>query len=168
MIVSIIVACGKNKELGLNNKLLWCLPEDLKNFKSLTLNHHIIMGRKTFESIGKPLPNRTSVVITRNKDWKSKGVLVAKDVQDAIRIAKKNGETEAFICGGGQIYEEVLKNDLADRLYITKVDWEGEADTFLPNIEKSKWVSTHSRVCGITENNPCSWEFTIFERKNNL
>lgn len=165
MIVSIIVACGKNRELGLGNKLLWSLPEELKNFKNFTCGHYIIMGRKTFESIGRPLPKRTNVVITRNKDWDAEGVTVARSVEEAIKIAEEGGETEAFICGGGQIYKEVIENDLADKLYLTNVDWEGEADTFLPGIDMSKWSSKHHQICGVSDTNPCSWKLEVFERK---
>ena len=164
MIVSIIVAHGKNGEIGCGNQLLWHLPEELKNFKRFTNGHHIIMGRKTFDSIGRALPNRTTIVVTRNKDWHCDGVLPAASLEEAVELAAKSGDDEVFICGGGQIYADVLKKDLANRLYLTQVDWEGEADTYLPCIDMSKWNSTHKQICAVSDTNSCEWMLEVFEK----
>jgi len=164
MIVSLIAAFGKNRELGKDNKLLLHLPEDLKNFKRVTSGHCIIMGRKTFESIGKPLPKRTNIVVTRNKEWNAEGVVVAGSLEDAILIAKDVGDDEVFICGGGQIYKEAVEKDLVDRMYLTKVEWEGEADTFFPELNMGKWDVKGSEIHGITDTNPLRWKFEILKK----
>jgi dihydrofolate reductase len=167
MIVSLIVAFGKNRELGKDNKLLLHLPEDLKNFKRVTNGHYIIMGRKTFESIPeqyRPLPNRTNIVVTRNEEWNAKGVVVARSLEDAILLAKDGGEDEVFICGGGQIYKEAMEKDLVDRLYLTKVEWEGEADTFFPELDEGKWDVKSSEIHEVSDINPFRWKFEILEK----
>lgn len=129
--ISIIAAIDKKGGLGKDNKLLFKISEDLKRFKKLTLNHPIIMGRKTFESIGRALPQRTNIIITRNKDYKAKGCLVCYSLDKAIKLAKNKDKDEIFIIGGGQIYKQAI--GLADKLYLTLVDKELEADTFFPD-----------------------------------
>src|SRR5258708_1489116 len=122
-IVSAIAAIGKNRELGQDNKLLWHIPDDLKRFKALTTGHPVIMGRKTFESIfamiGKPLPNRTNIVVTHDTSWSHAGVLVSHSVEKAIEKGKSLGEKEVFILGGAQIYEAALP--FTDKLYLTLI-----------------------------------------------
>lgn len=130
-----IAAIGKNRELGKGNELLWHIPDDLKRFRSLTNGHPCIMGRKTFDSIvaiiGKPLPNRTNIVITRDKEWKNEDVLSVDSIEDAIQLAKrKPGGEEVFIIGGGQIYE--LGVSFSDKLYLTLIEDTKEADSFFP------------------------------------
>ncbi len=137
--VAAVVAIGKNRELGYEGKLLWHIPDDLKRFKELTLGHPIIMGRKTFESIlgytqGKPLPGRTNIVVTRDAGWKYEGVIVAPSLDEAIAKAKEMDTEEIHIGGGAQIYEQALP--YIDKLYLTLVDDEKEADTFFPPYEK--------------------------------
>ena len=112
---------GKNREIGADNQLLWHLPKDLKHFKELTSGHPIIMGRKTYESIGKPLPNRTNIVISRKNDWFEEGILIVGSIKEALKFAKKIDEN-VFIIGGGTIYEQTI--DLADQLEVTLVDAE--------------------------------------------
>ncbi|MBI4096788.1 MAG: dihydrofolate reductase [Candidatus Levybacteria bacterium] len=143
-IISIVAAIGKNRELGKDNKLLWHIPEDLKRFKQLTSGHPIIMGRKTFESIGHALPNRLNVVITRDERFKPDGVAVVHSLQEGIDVSSEykeksildtkyqilNTEHEIFIIGGGQIFEQAMP--LADRLYLTIVDATFDADVFFP------------------------------------
>ena len=135
--ISIIAALGKNRAIGKNNQLLWHLPEDLKRFKTLTMGHPVIMGRKTFDSIvsvlGKPLPDRTNIVITRNADWAYAGAEVAHTLEEALSAAKALGDSKVFIIGGAQIYAQALP--LADRLYLTLVDAEKDADAFFPAYE---------------------------------
>ena len=144
--ISLIAAIGKNRELGKDNKLLWHIPEDLKRFKELTNGHPIIMGRKTFESIGRVLPNRLNVVITRDPNFKVEGVVVVHSLKEAIETGSKyhekkdihnteykildTDENEIFIIGGGQIFEQAM--GIADKLYLTIVDGEFEADTYFP------------------------------------
>ncbi len=130
MKISLIAAIGKNRELGKDNKLLWHLPEDFKRFKQITTNHTVIMGRKTYESIGRPLPNRANIIITRNPSLKIPGCTVVNSLKIALQKAKDLGETEAFIIGGGQIYQESLFQ--ADKLYLTLIDQTFPADTFFP------------------------------------
>lgn len=134
-----VVAIGKNRELGYGEKLLWHIPDDLKRFKELTLGHPIIMGRKTFESIlgytqGKPLPGRTNIVVTRDTSWKYQGVLVAASLEEAIAKGRELDEKEVHIGGGAQIYEQALPH--IDKLYLTLIDDEKEADSFFPEYEK--------------------------------
>lgn len=134
--ITIIAAIGKNNELGKNNDLIWHLPADLKRFKKVTTGHHIIMGRNTFESIGKPLPNRTSIIITRNKDYFKDGCLIANSIEEAIHLTEGK---DAFIIGGAQIYQQALEKDLVDRLDITTVLSEFDADVFFPEIDAAIW-----------------------------
>lgn len=132
------VAIGKNRELGLDGKLLWHIPDDLKRFKALTLGHPLIMGRKTFESIlgytqGKPLPGRTNIVVTRDATWMYDGVIIASSLEEAIAKGRELDETEVHIGGGQQIYEQALP--LIDKLYLTLVEDEKKADSFFPPYE---------------------------------
>ncbi|MBI2050869.1 MAG: dihydrofolate reductase [Parcubacteria group bacterium] len=131
-VISAIAAIGKNRELGANGTIPWHVPEDLKHFKQTTLGHPVIMGRKTFESLGihKPLPGRLNIVITRNPDYKAEGALVVSSVEDAIEEASKHDQQEIFIIGGAEIFK--LAMHLINRLYLTVIDGNFEADTFFP------------------------------------
>lgn len=162
MKISIIVAVGKNnRAIGKTGGLLWRISDDLKRFKALTTGHPIIMGRKTFDSIGRALPNRTTIVITRNADFKAEGVVVAKSLEDAIRLASsppqmrrgvptfsRDGvvEEEIFVIGGGEIYKQALP--LADKLYLTLVESNAEGDVFFPDWSKdlTKEIFREERV----------------------
>ena len=135
MIVSLIVAASENGVIGKDNDLIWYLPKDMKFFKDTTLGHHVIMGRKNFESIPhkySPLPNRTNVVITRQTDYADERCVVVNSVEAALQIAKENGDIEPFIIGGGQIYKLALKANLVDKIYLTKIHHSYEGDTFFP------------------------------------
>ncbi|MFI5148932.1 MAG: dihydrofolate reductase [Bacteroidia bacterium] len=133
MIISIIAAISDNNVLGKDNKLIWHLPADLKHFKELTNGHHMIMGRKTWESIGsKPLPGRTSIVITRDKNYKAEGCILVHSLEEALESAK--GQEEVFVIGGAEIYRQAM--DKASKLYITRVHHKFEGDTFFPEIGK--------------------------------
>lgn len=139
MIISLIVAIAKNRAIGKDNKLLWYIPEDLKRFKKLTTGHAIIMGRKTFESIGKPLPNRTNVIITHDPVYRAEGCIVAHSIEEAIYKAKSFENNEIFIIGGGQIFEQALP--LADKLYVTILEKEyHDADSFFPEYPNFKKI----------------------------
>ena len=159
--ITIIVAMGKNREIGADNQLLWHLPKDLKHFKELTSGHPIIMGRKTYESIGKPLPNRPNIVISRKNDWFEEGILIVGSIKEALKFAKKIDEN-VFIIGGGTIYEQTI--DLADQLEVTLVDAELKADTFFPKIDEKKWLKTNETTHQKDEKNQFDFSFQTFER----
>jgi len=133
--IVMIAAAAENNALGKNNQLVWHLPDDFKRFKQLTTGHYIIMGRKTFESFPKPLPNRTHVVITRQKDYHPEGCLIADSIESAISLVPKN--EEAFVIGGGEIYN--LAMPLADKIELTRVHASFEADAFFPEINPAEW-----------------------------
>ena len=134
--LSLIVAVAKNGVIGANNQLLWHISDDLKRFKAITSGSPIIMGRKTFESLGRPLPNRHNIVVTRNEQFPlPEGVTRANSLADAIE--KAQGEKEIFVIGGGQIYKQSI--ELADKIYITEVDQTPEGDTVFPEIDKNIW-----------------------------
>lgn len=130
---------GEKNEIGADNQLLWHLPRDLKHFKDLTSGHPIIMGRKTYESIGKALPNRTNIVISRKKNWFEEGILIVGSIKEAVKFAKKIDEN-IFIIGGGNIYEQTM--EVADKLEVTLVKAQLEADTFFPKIDPKIWKLT--------------------------
>ncbi len=133
--ISIICAIGKNRAIGKKNKLLWNIPEDLEHFKKITLGHPVIMGRKTFESIGRPLLDRTNIVVTRDESYQQDKCLVVHSLKEAIQKAKKIDSEEVFVIGGGSIYAQVI--DLADKLYLTIVDdMVEDADTFFPEYDQ--------------------------------
>jgi dihydrofolate reductase len=134
--LTIIAAASENNALGKDNQLVWHLPDDFKRFKTLTSGHYIIMGRKTFESFPKPLPNRTHIIITRQADYQvPEGCIVVSGLQEAIAICPKN--EEAFVIGGGEIYQQSL--ELVNKIDITRVHTSLEADTFFPAIDTTKW-----------------------------
>ncbi len=138
MIISAIVAVARNHVIGKNGEIPWYLPADLRFFKQTTLNHHVIMGRRSFESIGRPLPKRTNIVITRDPFFVGTGCLVAHSLEEALAMARDNGETEAFIIGGGEIYRQSIH--YWDRLYLTRVDATIEGgDAFFPVIDIDDW-----------------------------
>ena len=160
---SIIAALGKDRALGKDNQLLWHIPKDLKRFKTLTLGHPVVMGRKTFESIvaqlGKPLPERTNIVITRDAAWAHEGVEVAHTIEEALAKAKEVDQEEVFVIGGAQVYDQALP--FADRLYLTLVESAAEGDTFFPEYEHmfTKKVSEEPH-----ENEPISYAFVTLEK----
>lgn len=152
---------GEKNEIGFDNKLLWHLPTDLKHFKDLTSGHPIIMGRKTYESIGKPLPNRTNIVISRKKNWFEEGILIVGSIKEAVKFAKKIDEN-VFIIGGGNIYEQTI--DMADKLEVTLVKADLEADTFFPKIDMKVWKKTEETCHEKDEKNQYDFCFQTFER----
>jgi len=142
--LSIIVAIARNRVIGINNTLPWHLPEDLKRFRSLTMGHHIIMGRKTYESLGRLLPGRTTVIVSRSKDYAVPGALVAHSLDLAVALC--GDDPEVFVIGGAELYREGLQ--LAHRLYLTEIDAEFPGDAFFPSFELGAWqeVSRESHV----------------------
>ena len=162
MLVSAIVATAHGGVIGKDNQIPWYLPADLTYFKRTTLNHHIIMGRNCFESIGRPLPKRTNIVITRDTFFTATGVLVAHSVEEALGIAYDNEETEAFIIGGGVIYRETI--DICDKLYLTEVDLTVTGDVFFPDIDFSEWKEVWSESHEADEKNEYDYRFRVLER----
>jgi len=137
--LSLIVAIAQNRVIGADNALPWHLPEDLKRFRALTTGHHIIMGRKTYDSLNKLLPNRTTVIVTRNPQYKVPGALIAHSLADAIKQAVN--DDEVFLIGGAELYRDGL--NLADKLYLTEIDASFEGDAFFPEINLAEWVEIH-------------------------
>lgn len=135
--INIIAAVGLNRELGKDNKLLWHIPEDLKHFKEITIGHAVIMGQKTYESIGKPLPNRLNVVLSKAKDLEISGCAVCNSIDEAIKIAADYSD-EIFVIGGGSVYAQFI--DRAQKLYLTLIEAEAPADTFFPEYKKFKII----------------------------
>jgi len=152
---------SQNRVIGSENQIPWYLQEDFRFFKRTTLNHHIIMGRKTFQSIGKPLPKRTNIVVTRNPFFIASGVITANSLENALSIAAENGETEAFIIGGGTIYEQSLP--FLDNIYLTEVETEMSGDTFFPKLDFDEWQS--SEIMSHPKDNKNDFNFTIKEFK---
>lgn len=144
MKVTMIAAAAENNALGKNNELVWHLPDDFKRFKNITSQHHIIMGRKTFDSFPKLLPNRKHIVITRQKDFNKEGVRVVHSLEEALKIS--SNQDEVFIIGGGEIYKQALP--YADKIELTRVHGSFEADAFFPEIDESKWKLIHSEFHG--------------------
>jgi dihydrofolate reductase len=163
VIISIIAAMDRKRGIGVDNKLPWRLSADLKRFRELTMGHHIIVGRKTFESIGRPLPGRRMIVLTRDGNYKAEGCDVAHSVEDAVNLARERGESEAFICGGGEIYSQSIR--AADRMYLTLVDAEVAADTFFPEFDEREWSEQESSYQPADEKNQYPFTFKLVKRK---
>ena len=159
--ITIIVAKAENNIIGNNNELIWHLPNDLKHFKNLTSGHPVLMGRKTFDSIGKPLPNRTNIVITRNEEWSSEGVKRADSLQEAIETGKKI-DSEIFIIGGGNIYEQAL--DWADAIEVTEVHENFNGDTKFPEIDLKTWKEVSREDFTKDEKHRFDYSFVRYER----
>jgi dihydrofolate reductase len=137
MITSLVVAASSNNVIGKDNKLLWHLPNDLKFFKNTTWAMPVVMGRKTFEAVGKPLTGRTNIILTRKKEWRAPGVTVVQTLKDATDAATATDAKEMFIIGGGEIYRETLMN--ANKVYLTRVHAHLAGDTFFPELPESQW-----------------------------
>jgi len=157
--LSIIVAIANNQVIGINNTLPWHLPDDLKRFRALTTGHHIIMGRKTYESLGRLLPGRTTVIVTRNKNYRLEGALIAHSLEGAVALCKN--DDEVFLIGGAELYQDGLK--LADKLYITEVDLTVDGDAFFPEFDLNLWQETsreaHTSAQGL------SFSYITYTRK---
>ncbi len=162
MKISMIAAIASgNRALGKDNELIYKIPEDLKRFKEITSGHTIIMGRKTFESIGRALPNRTNIVITHDPDYSAAGTIVTHSLSEALAIAKEKEQNEIFIIGGGQIYQEAIGK--ADKLYLTIVEGNPDADTFFPDYSDFKKVIFEEEH----ESNGLKYKFLDLEKKLN-
>jgi len=166
MKLSLVWAMAQNRVIGRNNNLPWYLPEDLKYFKRITMGKPIIMGRKTFDSIGKPLPGRANIVITRNPDFGVEGVKVVNSLDAAITLCKSIGEIdgvdEAMVIGGAEIYKLALPS--ADRLYLTEVHSEVEGDAYFPEFDRSEWKVTAREDFEASDPNPYNYSFLVLDK----
>lgn len=163
MKISIIVAVAENGVIGKDNQLLWKLSADLKRFKAITSNHYILLGRKTFESIGKPLPNRTSLIISRNYTCDFEDCYVFKTINEAIVFAAQQNQEEIFVIGGGEIYSQTLP--LANRIHLTLVHTEIEGDTYF-DYDESNWKVKHKQIILKDEKNEFDSTYLILERES--
>jgi dihydrofolate reductase len=165
MKISIIVAASLNNAIGKDNKLPWHLPADLKYFKTLTTNHCIIMGRNTFESIGKALPNRVNIVLSQDANYKNDQVVVRNNLQDAFEYCNRWQQAEVFIIGGAKVYEQAIAN--ADSIYLTRVETEVlDADTFFPEMKKDKWDICKAERFEKDEKNIFDYTFEVWEKRS--
>lgn len=161
--ISFILAMDENRVIGKDNQLPWHLPEDLKFFKRVTIGHPIVMGRKTFESIGRALPGRENIIITRNCAYTRDDCTVFYEMEAFLSYCHQNAEEEYFVIGGAEIFKALLPN--VERLYITEIHHQFEGDTFFPVLDMSQW-ELMSREEGLKdEKNPYFYEFTIYHRK---
>ncbi len=162
MNISIIVAVAKNNVIGYKNRLPWHIPEDLERFKKITTGHCILMGQKTYESIGRPLPNRKNIVLSDNMQFNPKGCITANSIDDAIKIAHNSKEKELMVIGGASVYLQLLP--LTNRIYLTRIDKKIKGDTYFPVISNKKWQVIKRRH---QKDNKSKYiyEFQILERK---
>ena len=163
MIVSLVLAVSENGIIGKDNQLPWNLPADLRHFKNLTTGHTIIMGRKTFESIGKPLPNRRNIIVSRNSDFKAEGTEVINNLGDALKACI--GEDEVFVIGGGTIYTKTLELDIVDKIYMTIVHADFEGDTRFEMPGNKTWLTDNSERHAADEKNPYPYSFVTKVRQ---
>jgi dihydrofolate reductase len=165
MTISVIVAMTADRVIGRDNTLPWRLPADLRRFKRLTLGRHLVVGRKTWESIGRPLPGRKMVVVTRQRGFRADGVEVVHSVDDALAVARENGEDEVFIAGGEEIYRQTLAR--AHRLYLTLVHATVEGDAFFPEYDAAAWTEVEREDRAADEKNPHAFSFVTYEASRN-
>lgn len=167
MRLAMIVAMARNRVIGRNNKLPWYLPEDLPHFKRTTMGKPLIMGRKTFESIGRPLPGRVNIVLTRNPDWSAPGVSAVTDLHKGLQQARAQAELDGvediMIIGGGHVYESLLP--LTDRLYMTQVHAEIPGDAFFPAIDWDQWQEVSREDFAGSEKNPHDYSLVVYDRR---
>ena len=159
MILDMIVAIAQNRVIGSDNKMLWHIPEDFAHFKKTTMGHPIIMGRKTWESLGRPLPGRKNVVITRQKDYEAEGAEIVSSLEEALKLLRD--EPRVFVIGGGEVYRQAMP--LADHMWVTIVGKNFEGDTTFPEIDPSVWKVTH--ILSPTETRPYTVSFNEYHRR---
>lgn len=161
--ISLIVAASTNNTIGKNGQLLWHLPIDLKFFKNTTWGMPVVMGRKTFEAVNKPLPGRINIVITSHEGWHAEDVVVSKDITMALKNASETNCKEIFIIGGGEIYKQTI--DMADRIYMTRVHAELEGDTYFPSIDRNKWELKDNKDFTPDEKHAFPFSIQTWEKK---
>lgn len=162
--INIIVAMADNRVIGKNNAMPWHLPADLKHFKAITMGHPVIMGRKTFESIGKALPNRRNIVVSRNHDYQASGAEVVSSLEAALSLVED--QPEIFVIGGAQLFSQALP--LAQKMYLTYIDLKVEGDTFFPVWDKNQWEEVSCQFFELTPEFPYTYKFVDCERKTVL
>lgn len=160
--ISLVVAASTNNAIGKNNQLLWHLPNDLKFFKNTTWGGVVVMGRKTFESVNKPLPGRLNIVITSNKDWTAESVVTANSLEEALEKAIAAHYKEIFIIGGGEIYRQSLA--IANRIYLTRVHTQIDGDTFFPELKPTEWKLVSATECIADEKNAFDHTIEVWDR----
>jgi dihydrofolate reductase len=169
MRISLVVAMSRNRVIGRDNRLPWRMPADMRHFKRLTMDHAVIMGRKTFESLPvKPLPGRTSIVITRRRDYPTDGAMVASDLNEALAIAtdmdrSRHHKGEVFVLGGAEIFALALS--AADRIHMTLIDVDIEGHTHFPVLDASQWMLTQDEPHAADDQHPHPWRFQVYERR---
>jgi dihydrofolate reductase len=161
MSVTLIAAIARNRVIGKDGDLPWRLPADLRHFKRTTVGHPLIMGRRTFESFGRPLPDRTNIIVTRNRDYRAEGAVVVSSFDDAMRVARQE-ETEIFIGGGEDVFRHFLP--IADRMILTWIDADFEGDTFFPEFDESEWRIVSRADHEPDEKNRWRYSFVVYER----
>lgn len=159
--LSLIVAMGRNRVIGANGTIPWHLPSELQMFRRLTMGHHIVMGRRTWESINRLLPGRTTVIVTRQRDYQVPGAITAHSFDEAI--AACGNDEEIFVIGGAELYRSALP--MAGRLYLTTVDAEPDGDTFMPAFDLAQWRETSTETFGADGHHRHAWRFTVYERR---
>lgn len=169
MKISIIVAVAANGVIGADNKdgkpdMVWHLPDDSRFFKQKTMGHPVIMGRRSYDAIGKPLPHRLNIVITRNADYKAEGATVVSSLDEALTVARAAEESEIFITGGAAIYKLALES-VATTLYITEIEKAYEGDTYFPEFDKADWVEVERRHHPADDRHDSAFDFVTYERK---
>jgi dihydrofolate reductase len=162
LVISAIAAMSENRVIGLNNQLPWHLPADLKHFKNLTQGHPVLMGRKTYESIGRPLPNRTNLILTRHLDYTAQGCEIVSSLQAAIEIANKLSASELFIIGGAEIYQQLLSH--VNKLYLTIIHHPFEGDAYFPEINSQEWQVSDEEHHEPDEKNIYPYTFMIYDK----
>jgi dihydrofolate reductase len=165
LIISLIAAVSQNHVIGKNNDLPWHLPDDMKYFMNTTKGHHCIMGRKNYDSIPekfRPLPNRTNIVITRQKNLQAPGCIIVNSIDEGIAIAKKNGEPETFIIGGAEIYRHTMEQ--TDRMYLTEIQAHIDGDTYFPEFDKKVWKEVKRTHHTADERHQHAFDFVVYEK----
>lgn len=160
--VNAIVAMSKNRVIGSNNQLPWHLPADLKHFKHVTTGHIVIMGRKTYSSIGRKLPNRINIIVTRNENFDAPGCLVAHSLTEALQLAQKHCDLQVFIIGGSEIFQQALP--LLQKVYLTLIEEEFNGDTFFPELAPNEWQEVHYEHHGPDQDNKFAYSFIEYAR----
>ncbi len=164
MIISMIAAADEKGGIGKDNQLPWHIPSDLKRFQQLTMGHCLVMGHKTYLTIGKPLTGRVMIVLTRQADFSLEGCLVAHSLEEAIQLARLHDESELFIIGGGQVFEQAMP--VAERIYLTAIHAETDADVFFPSIDMSEWEVITQVKASLSEGESFGTDFKILQRRH--
>lgn len=162
---TIIVARADNGVIGRDNQLIWKMPHDMKFFKDKTSGHYVLMGRKSYESMGKPLPNRLNIIITHNKDYAAEGAMVVHSLQEALDFSAQQKQKEVFILGGGEIYRQALENGWVDKIYLTEIKGSFEGDTYFPELNEADWKEVAREEYQADHLNPHDYAFVTLLKK---